>query len=125
MHADGREEDTWLESVRPGNRLRLRPGEKVPVDGVVLDGISTVLSKAADGLRECGVSRVIPPAEANIGSAYIVLQRGNTPGDSCEFIEKDQQSFSQKIDEKGGEVLIGILSIGLTILLIALPFIIL
>ena len=42
VHADGREEDTWLESVRPGNRLRLRPGEKVPVDGVVLDGISTV-----------------------------------------------------------------------------------
>src|SRR5262249_10548015 len=31
-----------LEQVVPGNRLRVRPGEKVPVDGVVLEGRSTV-----------------------------------------------------------------------------------
>jgi Cu+-exporting ATPase len=35
---DGREEDVPLASVRPGDRLRVRPGEKVPVDGVVLEG---------------------------------------------------------------------------------------
>jgi Cu+-exporting ATPase len=39
---DGSEEDIPLEQVVPGNRLRVRPGEKVPVDGVVLDGHSTV-----------------------------------------------------------------------------------
>ena len=33
---DGSEEDVPLERVRPGDRLRVRPGEKVPVDGVVL-----------------------------------------------------------------------------------------
>jgi Cu+-exporting ATPase len=39
---DGVEEDVPLEHVRPGDRLRVRPGEKVPVDGVVLEGASAV-----------------------------------------------------------------------------------
>ncbi len=39
--ADG-EEDVPLESVAPGNRLRVRPGETVPVDGVVIEGGSAV-----------------------------------------------------------------------------------
>jgi P-type Cu+ transporter len=39
---DGREEDIPLEQVKPGNRLRVRPGEKVPVDGVVLEGTSSI-----------------------------------------------------------------------------------
>jgi Cu+-exporting ATPase len=39
---DGREEDVPLERVKPGDRLRVRPGEKVPVDGVVLDGATSV-----------------------------------------------------------------------------------
>ena len=39
---DGSEDDIPLEQVIPGSRLRVRPGEKVPVDGVVLDGHSTV-----------------------------------------------------------------------------------
>src|SRR5262249_52951015 len=39
---DGSEADLALEAVVPGNRLRVRPGEKVPVDGVVLDGHSTI-----------------------------------------------------------------------------------
>jgi P-type Cu+ transporter len=38
----GREEDVPLEHVHPGDRLRVRPGEKVPVDGVVLEGKSSV-----------------------------------------------------------------------------------
>jgi Cu+-exporting ATPase len=39
---DGREEDVALDVVRPGDRLRVRPGEKIPVDGVVVDGNSFV-----------------------------------------------------------------------------------
>jgi Cu+-exporting ATPase len=39
---DGREEDVPLEQVVPGDRLRVRPGEKIPVDGVVLEGTSGV-----------------------------------------------------------------------------------
>ncbi len=39
---DGREEDVALELVHPGDRLRVKPGEKIPVDGFVEDGSSTV-----------------------------------------------------------------------------------
>jgi Cu+-exporting ATPase len=39
---DGREEDVPLEQVEPGDTLRVRPGEKVPVDGTVIDGESSV-----------------------------------------------------------------------------------
>src|SRR5207248_2418684 len=38
----GREEDVPLEQVRPGDVLRVRPGQKVPVDGVVTEGRSSV-----------------------------------------------------------------------------------
>jgi Cu+-exporting ATPase len=36
------EKDVALEQVRPGDRLRVRPGEKVPVDGVIIEGRSSV-----------------------------------------------------------------------------------
>ena len=39
---DGSESDLPLEQVKVGDRLRVRPGEKVPVDGVVLEGTSSV-----------------------------------------------------------------------------------
>jgi Cu+-exporting ATPase len=42
VEADGSETDVPLDSVMPGARLRVRPGEKVPVDGVVLEGASAV-----------------------------------------------------------------------------------
>jgi Cu+-exporting ATPase len=42
IEADGSEADVPLELVQVGNRLRVRPGEKVPVDGVVVEGTSAV-----------------------------------------------------------------------------------
>ncbi len=39
---DGSEKDVPLEQVIPGDRLRVRPGEKIPVDGIVLEGKSSV-----------------------------------------------------------------------------------
>ena len=39
---DGSDTDVALEAIVPGNRLRVRPGEKVPVDGVVIDGASAI-----------------------------------------------------------------------------------
>jgi P-type Cu+ transporter len=40
--ADSHDEEIPLDQVQPGDRLRIRPGERVPVDGVVLDGKSAI-----------------------------------------------------------------------------------
>ena len=42
IRPDGREEDVPLAHVHPGDRLRVRPGERIPVDGVVMDGHGAV-----------------------------------------------------------------------------------
>jgi Cu+-exporting ATPase len=47
--ADGSEDDVDLNDLHPGDRLRVRPGEKVPVDGVVLEGSSSVDESMVSG----------------------------------------------------------------------------
>ncbi|MDH1271682.1 copper-translocating P-type ATPase [Rhizobium pusense] len=42
VRADGIDEDVGLDAVAVGDRLRVRPGEKVPVDGLLLEGRSSV-----------------------------------------------------------------------------------
>ena len=42
LRDDGTEIDVPLEQVKPGDRLRVRPGEKIPVDGIVLEGSTSV-----------------------------------------------------------------------------------
>jgi Cu+-exporting ATPase len=45
----GHEQDIPLQDVKPGDRLRVRPGEKVPVDGIVLEGSSHVNESMISG----------------------------------------------------------------------------
>jgi Cu+-exporting ATPase len=49
LRDDGSDEDVALGDVHPGDRLRVRPGEKVPVDGVVLEGSSAVDESMVSG----------------------------------------------------------------------------
>ena len=63
LEQDGSEQDIALEEVRVGDHLRIRPGERVPVDGKVLDGISAV--------DESMVTGESLPAEKESGAALI------------------------------------------------------
>ena len=56
---DGEERDVPLDSVQAGTKLRVRPGEKIPVDGVLLDGKTSV--------DESMISGEPIPVEKNIG----------------------------------------------------------
>ena len=49
IEADGSESDTPLAGVRVGDLLRVRPGEKVPVDGVVVEGASAIDESMVSG----------------------------------------------------------------------------
>jgi Cu+-exporting ATPase len=49
LDANGIEEDVPLDQVRPGDQLRVRPGEKIPVDGVVVQGASAVDESMVSG----------------------------------------------------------------------------
>jgi Cu+-exporting ATPase len=49
LRDDGTDEDVPLDAVVVGDRLRVRPGEKVPVDGVVLEGHSSVDESMVSG----------------------------------------------------------------------------
>jgi Cu+-exporting ATPase len=76
---DGTEHDIPLDQVKPGDRLRVRPGEKIPVDGVVLDGISSVDESMITGesipvLKEAG-SRVIGATVNATGSFIMRAER--------------------------------------------------
>jgi Cu+-exporting ATPase len=61
--ADGTEEDVPLAEIRVGDRLRVRPGEKVPADGIVVEGRSSV--------DESMVTGEPIPVEKNTGDLVI------------------------------------------------------
>ncbi|MEX2175761.1 MAG: heavy metal translocating P-type ATPase [Pirellulaceae bacterium] len=63
VRSAGVEEDLPLEHVQVGHRLRIRPGEKVPVDGVVLEGQSSV--------DESMVTGEAMPVEKSAGSQVV------------------------------------------------------
>jgi len=65
IHADGREEDILLSQVQVGDMLRIRPGEKVPVDGVVIDGSSAIDESMLTGESMPVTKR---PGDATLGA---------------------------------------------------------
>jgi len=72
INDDGSDEDAPLDQIQSGDRLRVRPGEKVPVDGVVLEGHSSV--------DESMVTGEPIPIEKNAGDKVIGATVNGTGG---------------------------------------------
>jgi P-type Cu+ transporter len=76
---DSRERDIPLELVKPGDRLRVRPGETVPVDGEVIDGVSAVDESMITGesisAEKAMGSKVIGATVNGTGSFIMRAQR--------------------------------------------------
>ena len=79
VRPDGREEDLPIEQVQPGDTLRVRPGEKVPVDGVVLEGTSALDESMVTGesipVEKAPGSRLIGATVNAIGSLLMRADR--------------------------------------------------
>ena len=79
ISSDGSEKDIPLDEVKPGNRLRVRPGEKVPVDGVVLEGRSSIDESMITGesipVEKEPNSKVIGATINSTGSLVIRAER--------------------------------------------------
>ena len=80
VHDDGMEEDVELSSVRPGDKLRVRPGEKIPVDGVVIEGRSAVDESMVTGepipVEKTPDSKVIGAKINQTGTFIMRAERG-------------------------------------------------
>jgi len=72
LREDGTEKDIPLERLQIGDRLRIRPGEKVPVDGVVLEGTSAI--------DESMVTGEPVPVEKTVGERLIGATVNGTGG---------------------------------------------
>lgn len=76
---DGTEEDMPLDQVRPGDHLRVRPGERVPVDGTVLEGSGTVDESMLTGepipVEKAAGSKVTGGTVNTSGSFIMIAER--------------------------------------------------
>jgi Cu+-exporting ATPase len=79
LGSDGSEKDVPLDQVQPGDRLRVRPGEKVPVDGVLLEGRSSVDESMITGesvpVEKLSESKVIGATINGTGSFVMKAER--------------------------------------------------
>jgi Cu+-exporting ATPase len=78
MEQDGAELDVPLSEIVAGDRLRVRPGEKVPVDGVISDGQSTVDESMVTGepvpVTKAGGDRVVGGTINGTGSFVMTAE---------------------------------------------------
>jgi len=84
VRPDGKEEDVPLGHVHVGDRIRIRPGEKVPVDGVVLEGTSAVDESMVTGepipVEKTATSKVVGGTVNGIGG--LIMQADRVGGDT-------------------------------------------
>jgi Cu+-exporting ATPase len=79
IDTNGNEQDVTLDQINKGDRLRVRPGEKVPVDGVVLEGDSSIDESMVTGesipVEKRAGDRVIGATTNGTGSLIMEAER--------------------------------------------------
>src|SRR6266536_2631539 len=79
IRKDGTEEDVPLDGVQPCDRLRVRPGDKIPVDGVVIEGTSSIDESMVTGesipVEKHAGDRVIGATVNGTGSFVMQAER--------------------------------------------------
>lgn len=86
---DGREEEVPVEDVQPGDRVRVRPGESIPVDGRVVAGVS--------GVDESLVTGESIPVEKRPGDEVIGGSINQTGTPVIEVTRVGEESFLQQV----------------------------
>ena len=96
---DGREEDVALDQVKVGDKLRVRPGEKIPIDGVVLEGSSSVDESMVTGesmpVEKGKDSQVIGATVNGTGSLLVQAEhvgRGTLLAQIVQMVSQAQRS---------------------------------
>ncbi len=81
IEADGSEHEIPLDQVKPGDRLRVRPGEKIPVDGAVVGGASTVDESMISGeALPAGKQAGSKVVGATVNGAGVLVMRAERVG---------------------------------------------
>ena len=123
INPDGSEEDVELSHVHVGDRLRVRPGEKVPVDGVVVEGSSAldesmltgeplpVTKRAGDKLigATLNTSGALVMRSEHVGSATVLAQ-------IVQLVAQAQRSrapMQRMADQVAGTFVYGVVAIAL------------
>ena len=79
IRADGTDEEVPLDEVRVGDRLRVRPGEAVPVDGAVAEGVSAVDESMVTGesmpVEKAAAAKAIGGTINGTGALVIIAER--------------------------------------------------
>lgn len=79
IHEDGAETEINLEVVSPGDRLRVRPGEKVPIDGEIVEGSSSIDESMITGepipVEKSKGDKVIGATINGTGSLIIIAEK--------------------------------------------------
>ncbi len=121
VNADGSEQDVPLGEVKVGDRLRVRPGEKVPVDGVVTEGGSAIDESMLTGEAmpvTKGIGDTLIGATLNTSGALVM--RSDKVGEATvlagivQMVVQAQRSrapMQRMADQVSGYFVLGVLSV--------------
>jgi P-type Cu+ transporter len=123
IHTDGTEEDVPLTNVQVGHLLRVRPGEKVPVDGIVTEGSSAVDESMLTGepmpITKRAGDKLIG-ATLNISGALVMrsdrVGAGTTLAQIVQMVAQAQRSrapMQRVADSVAGYFVVAVVSIAL------------